>query len=895
MRTALASMLLFITIASLPTALANVSASETSDHPEAQKVTPGGQWIGSMAEGAEPGVAALGACNLLPYAPSGWAQRIVPRDTNDTRQDYCPWSDSLPGNVAGTYMNLAWINEGPDSCGYNETHLFVDGEYIAHGYYPVFGPGDWVFGRNWGPFNIRGGRHVVSDTVDYYDQVAETDEGDNTWIWAFSWTPMILADEAPVYRPAPPKRGPFLYPACDGFQFLSTRWSAVAMMPVDLTDDYGILLHEPYDGTFTSFDVSLDYSGDGAGQSDFILVNAYHPGVGFGAVRDAGVIRDAIGAGSGFYIHKSITDKVIAVPGATSDDTLDVNELIEVYTVYFGSAGLYTVELHVVAGSADLGLSLYDYAGDYMDKLDYVPNGLADNNGAGQGEIIHVGIPVSGHYGAAVWKVDSNDLPNTAVFWLEVYASLPNLRPYTPSGWDFPVVPRDTNDTQQDYAPLSDELPGNVVGTYINYAWINDGPGYAGPHETHFFLDGVYLFHQAFSGLNPGYWFYGPNQGPIEVRGGRHTLGEYADYTNAVVEGDEGDNYWEHQFVWSPLELTDNVPASRPQPPERGSGPYPNCDGYYFPKRIDYTYVIGMCPRDDYDYDLYLYDDYANSQSGFSNLLAMSEMASGETEFVGIRYDRYASYPAAVMGEAKGNSESKLLDTDMVVHAVTSVGNVIFASDLPVDIAGSISASRIVRVYDVQLGAGTYDFHLVNVEGNADLAVAIMPPAANFYGRGGAALEANAAGQGGDEVFSFTSGGYYWYEVVVFKTGYEELNKYCRYRLRIGEEGTAGAGDGVARLVPDDFVLEQNRPNPFSATTAVRFGVPGKGAHVRLEVFDASGRHVATLVDAFREPGYHHATWDGTGVSGSKASSGVYFCRLEGAGRRLTRRMLLLR
>jgi hypothetical protein len=759
MRAGLTSILVIVAIATLPTPLAGTSAVEKGGHPKAQGVTPGGRWAGRVADSGEPALSALGACNLLPYAPSGWAERIVPRDTNDTQQDYCPWSDSLPGNVAGTYMNLAWINEGPDSCGYNETHLFVDGEYLVHGQYPVFGPGDWVFGRNWGPFNIRGGRHIVSDTVDYYDQVAETNENDNTWIWAFSWTPMILADEVPVYRPAPPERGPFLYPACDGFQFTSTRWSAVAMMPVDPSDDYGLLLHDAYDGTFTSFDVNLDYSGDGAGQSDFILVNSYHTGVGFGAVRDAGVIRDAIGAGGGFYIHESVTDKVVAVPETTSSDTLDANELIEVYTLYFGAAGLYTIELNVAAGNADLGLSLYDYAGDYMDKLDYMPNGLAQNNGPGAGEIIHVGILAPGHYGAAIWKVNSYDLPDTAIFWLETYASLPNLLPYYPSGWDFPVVPRDTNDTEPGYAPLSDELPGNVVGTYINYAWINEGPGSVGPHETHFFLDGVYIFHQAFSGLSPGFWFYGPNWGPIEVRGGRHTLSESVDYTDAVVEGNEGDNYWEHQFVWSPLELTKNIPALRPQPAERGSGAYPNCDGYYLPKRIDYTYVIGMCPKGDYDYDLHLYDDYANSQSGFSNLLAASDMASGETEFVGIRYDHYANYPAAVMGLGPGGGG---LDTDMVIHAVTSEGSVIFTADLPVDSEGHISASRILKVYDVELGAGTYDFHLVNVAGNADLAVAIMPPSANFYGRGGAALEANAAGQGGDEIFSFTSGAHYW-------------------------------------------------------------------------------------------------------------------------------------
>jgi hypothetical protein len=855
------------------------------------EVSPGSISVEQAAKSVR-GNDMLGTCNLTPYAPSGWAQRIVPRDTNDTRQDYCPWSDSLPGNVAGTYMNLAWINEGPDSCGYNETHLFVDGEEIAWGYYSAMGPGGWIFGPNWGPFTIRGGRHIVSDTVDYYDQVAETDETDNTWMWAFSWTPMMLTNEVSIYRSVPPERGPYLYPACDGFQFTGTWWSGVAMLPLNPTDDFGLLLFEPYDGTFTSFDVSLDYSDDVAGNSEFVLINGNHPGVGYGATRDVGVVRDGIGAGSGFYIDQSNAAVLIAAPGTTSYDTLEVNEIMDLHTIEFTSTGLYSVELIVADGDADLGLSLYDCASDYMDKFDHVPDGFAEDNGSGQGETLHVAISATGFYAAAIWKTDSFERNETAVFRLEVTRSLPNLIPYTPVGWDFPVVPRDTNDTQMDYAPLSAELPGNIAGTYINYAWRNDGPGGAGPHETYFYLDSGYLFHQGFSGLNPGSWFYGPNQGPIEVRGGRHTISEHVDYPDAVVESDEGDNFWEHQFVWSPLELAEDIPVLRQPPPGRGAGPHPNCDGYNFPKRNDYTYVTGLCPRADYDYDLYLYDDYANSQSGFSNLLAMSEAGSGETDFVGVRYDHYASYPAAVVGFDPGTGG---VETNMVVHAVTSQGYVVFASDLPTELVHHISAGRILRVYNVELGAGTYDFHLVNQAGNADLAVALMPPAAGFYGRGDATLEADAGGQGEDEAFSFTSGAHYWYEVVVFKTGYQELNKYCTYRLRIGDEGTAGARDDVARSIPDDLVIEQNTPNPFGASTSIIFGVPDGGAHASLMVFDVSGRYVATLVDEFRGAGYHSATWDGTTYLGLEASTGVYFYRLDAGASSLVGRMLLLR
>ena len=49
---------------------------------------------------------------------------------------------------------------------------------------------------------------------------------------------------------------------------------------------------------------------------------------------------------------------------------------------------------------------------------------------------------------------------------------------------------------------------------------------------------------------------------------------------------------------------------------------------------------------------------------------------------------------------------------------------------------------------------------------------------------------------------------------------------------------------------------------------------------VELAIYDLTGRRVATLVDAPREPGMQRVRWDGTG-----ASSGAYFCRLRAGDR----------
>lgn len=88
---------------------------------------------------------------------------------------------------------------------------------------------------------------------------------------------------------------------------------------------------------------------------------------------------------------------------------------------------------------------------------------------------------------------------------------------------------------------------------------------------------------------------------------------------------------------------------------------------------------------------------------------------------------------------------------------------------------------------------------------------------------------------------------------------------------------------------PDQPTLAPNFPNPFAASTTLRYALP-RAADVRLEVFDALGRRVATLADGEQAAGAHEVTWD----AGTLAS-GVYIARLVSAGSVETQRLTLLR
>ena len=90
------------------------------------------------------------------------------------------------------------------------------------------------------------------------------------------------------------------------------------------------------------------------------------------------------------------------------------------------------------------------------------------------------------------------------------------------------------------------------------------------------------------------------------------------------------------------------------------------------------------------------------------------------------------------------------------------------------------------------------------------------------------------------------------------------------------------------------FALEGNQPNPFNPLTEIRFTVnrAGRGS---LRVFNVRGEQVRSLREGQFETGPYSVQWDGVADDGSRASTGVYFYRLELNGESSTRKMMLLK
>ncbi len=102
----------------------------------------------------------------------------------------------------------------------------------------------------------------------------------------------------------------------------------------------------------------------------------------------------------------------------------------------------------------------------------------------------------------------------------------------------------------------------------------------------------------------------------------------------------------------------------------------------------------------------------------------------------------------------------------------------------------------------------------------------------------------------------------------------------------------------AVRPTPVNFTaIAASRPNPFRSATEISFSLSQRAAtgNARLEIFDASGRRVAVLLDQSLAAGEHTMLWDGRAEGGGTVATGVYFARLSTVDGTASRRLVLAR
>ncbi len=120
-----------------------------------------------------------------------------------------------------------------------------------------------------------------------------------------------------------------------------------------------------------------------------------------------------------------------------------------------------------------------------------------------------------------------------------------------------------------------------------------------------------------------------------------------------------------------------------------------------------------------------------------------------------------------------------------------------------------------------------------------------------------------------------------------------QMLRWLRHPVGIGDDSDEPAGS-----LPRAFALGQNYPNPFNPQTSISYSVQGDEGQVTdvtLTIYDVRGRRVRTLVDGEKESGVYTVTWDGSDERGRKASSGIYFYRLESGDQVAVKKMVILK
>ncbi len=91
------------------------------------------------------------------------------------------------------------------------------------------------------------------------------------------------------------------------------------------------------------------------------------------------------------------------------------------------------------------------------------------------------------------------------------------------------------------------------------------------------------------------------------------------------------------------------------------------------------------------------------------------------------------------------------------------------------------------------------------------------------------------------------------------------------------------------KVIPNEFQLFQNFPNPFNPVTTIRYGLPN-ASHVCLKVYNILGEEVVTLLNEYQQKGYKSVD-----LNAQDIPSGVYYYRIQAGEFVQTKKLILLK
>jgi photosystem II stability/assembly factor-like uncharacterized protein len=100
------------------------------------------------------------------------------------------------------------------------------------------------------------------------------------------------------------------------------------------------------------------------------------------------------------------------------------------------------------------------------------------------------------------------------------------------------------------------------------------------------------------------------------------------------------------------------------------------------------------------------------------------------------------------------------------------------------------------------------------------------------------------------------------------------------FRLIVGGSDFVEKNTNGIPLVPLEYSVSQNFPNPFNPSTTITYSLSHSGV-TSIEIFNILGQKIKTLVDQFQPIGRYSVQWDGRDDSHGSVASGVYYYRVR--------------
>ncbi|MGB9823630.1 MAG: S8 family serine peptidase [Candidatus Hydrothermia bacterium] len=433
----------------------------------------------------------------------------------------------------------------------------------------------------------------------------------------------------------------------------------------------------------------------------------------------------------------------------------------------------------------------------------------------------------------------------------------PTLSYYTPSGWDSPVVPSNTN-----FTTLPSILKGDTTVYISGWVALNRSNVTASipsgkTLRNIMFLDNYGLAQVTLSGPQTiGGWSYIYYTGYVDtIPAGRHTLYYAIDWDNVVPSNifNHYLRYWGEQYVFMPIGYLNynTLYSGGPAPDMTGPGA-----GYRF-NHISYRtrtitnqwIAVAMKNRrfdqsgDSIDLDLRIYEDAPTSpREGLENASAFSSLGPDRIEFIAV-WGKEAKdiYPAVY-------SFGEVRDSFSVLVTKSVFGYLTYGGSSRVDVA--LPSSNFAYIENIIVPGGVKANITVDVPtGDADIALYLFSrntKVDEYRNPVEYVAYSDASGPGGSETVSYSPTTTDTVGLLILKkSGSQD------YSIRFNNIVILPVEDNMNNSLN---TIYYKIPSILKTTSAIEVNSPTV-LPLTIKLFDVQGRYMATVFEGLTEKG----------------------------------------